>query len=285
MKKEKNTEEILNEIKLMMNYDLSKTLNENIMILKEQNYYPKQPASDRVASMNRAQRQSVGLDKPAQYKVTSKEDDNTIINFFKENEDILLQIGASIAVGIATGGQSLLVQALAQAAVQLPFSIQQLREGDSVGAVISLAIACLPIVGRYVGRTIPYATLKNIETKLPQLASAKTADEAVAVINQFQPEEKKLIAKVMTMPKEFENVIGKSIKKGIDSAVKKGELEIPKLTFKEQAWWKQMGVELPAAFGMAGGGEYFKLDPFGNKEDLTKSIQNTNPEFKDGVDF
>lgn len=166
----------------------------------------------------------------------------TIIEFFDEYGEIILQVVLSIAVGIATMGQSLWIQALAEFAVNAAFAAKQLLiDKNSFGAALSLIIAVVPFgsIGLRYGFGQSFKALNKYG---PELAKAKTLKEAQDIIAGFSESEQILIKKALSLP---ENTLKQAMEEGTMKIFTKGikdkTIDIAKIPFLEKTeLWQSM---------------------------------------------
>ena len=170
-------------------------------------------------------------------------------NWFEENWAILAQLAASLAVGIATAGQSLVAQAMAQLAVDLVFTTKQLVEGDNVGALMTFIIGLAPVIGRLskFGTKVPLQFLKKYGTELSKMNDPKTVS---LFYNSLKGEEKLLMTRLIEQtPAELKKMADEGFTNALKKAVKDGTIDLEKIPQSQRLWWKQNIVELGSGLG------------------------------------
>ena len=170
-------------------------------------------------------------------------------NWFEENWALLAQIAVSIAVGIATAGQSLVAQAMAQLAVDLVFTTKQLVEGDNVGALMTFIIGLAPVIGRLskFGTKVPLQFLKKYGTELSKMNDPKTVS---LFYNSLKGEEKLLMTRLIEQtPAELKKMADEGFTNALKKAVKDGTIDLEKIPQSQRLWWKQNIVELGSGLG------------------------------------
>lgn len=219
---------------------------------------------------------------------------NDIYQIIKDNPGTS-QVVASVLVGLMTGGSTLVVQALAQMAVQIPFVIEDLKKGNNVGAAIGVLISALPLASRVfkIGLGANFKALENLGKKevLDKLFKAKTSEQVANVIKSSFPdgevEEAFLNRLLRQTPGELKKIIKTGIDQSLKDGIENGTIKLAKIPFKEQIWWKQMGFELPTASTLSGGNYVYQNSKDFNMMDISntvlnnvekmKKIQETNP--------
>lgn len=170
-------------------------------------------------------------------------------NWFEENWQLLAQIAATIAVGIATGGQSLVVQALAQLGVDLVFTVKQLAEGDSVGALMTFIIGLTPVIGRLskFGTKVPLQFLSKYGNELSKIKDPKTLS---IFYNSLKGEEKLLMTRLIEQtPAELKKMADEGFANAMKKAVKDKTINLEKIPQSQRLWWKQFVVEPSVGVG------------------------------------
>jgi hypothetical protein len=172
-------------------------------------------------------------------------------NWFEENWEILAQIAATLAVGIATGGQSLVVQALAQLGVDLVFTAKQLSEGDSVGALMTFILGLTPVIGRLskFGTTAPLKFLSKYGTELSKIKDPKTLS---LFYESLKGEEKILMSRLIKQtPAELKKMADEGFSNAMKKAIKDKTIKLENIPQSQRLWWRQFIVEPSAGMGAA----------------------------------
>lgn len=185
-----------------------------------------------------------------------------IVNFISEWGLTIAQVVASLGVAFATGGTSLMYQALAQVIVSIPFAAIEFGKGDNFGGTLSLVLAAIPVASSAAkfGIKSNMAVLKDGGAKLiKDLATLKTAAQVKRFYNALPAgsNERLILTKLLKQtPKELEDVIGEAAIKGFKKGVANGKIVLEKIPFKQLYWWKDLllngvgGVGLQYAAGM-----------------------------------
>jgi hypothetical protein len=180
-----------------------------------------------------------------------------VVNFISDWGLTITQIAASIGVAFATGGSSLLFQALAQVIVTAPFAAIEFSEGDNFGGTLSLVLAAIPVASSAAkfGVKSNMAALKGGGTKLiKDLATLKTAAQVKRFYNALPTgsNERLILTKLLKQtPKELENVIGEVTIQGFKKGVANGKIVLEKIPFKQLYWWKDLLLNGVGGFGFA----------------------------------
>ena len=197
-------------------------------------------------------------------KVEDMPDENLVFKegFWDKWGQLIIQLALSIAVAIATGGESLIVQCMAQLAVQVPFSIKDFAEGHTWSAILSMAICFLPLGGKALGLGTRYNTkvLGQIGT---ELKTAQTIEEVEQVL--IRAEAKGILDNTTKValsrffkqtPQEFEKLIGEGLMETFKMGVKEGTIVLEKIPFRQLKWWKHLLIEGGVGLASLGGAQY-----------------------------
>jgi hypothetical protein len=160
-----------------------------------------------------------------------------VLGFLDEWGETILQVVASIGIGIATGGASLLVQAIAQVSVGAVFAAKQyFVDKDSVGAGLSLVLSIIPVSG--VAARMGFGqSFKALQKYIPKLANAKDVGAVNKIVAKMLPEEQVLIKKAMRLPKgTLTNVLNDGTAKMIVDGIKNKTINVSGIPFKQKTW-------------------------------------------------
>jgi hypothetical protein len=183
------------------------------------------------------------------------------LTWSKENWPLIAEVLVSIAVGIATGGASLLAQALIQAGVSLAFAggvyyFSERTAEDQAGLAMGIAIAALPFIPAAINKFGLKGPLSGLAKYGDDLSRATTEDEIATIIARF-PEAEQLIIKTAfkEIPKyEFEKVIANKAAQGFAKQVRSGKIDLGKLPAHKLKWWQELLIEgggaIPVSVGV-----------------------------------
>ena len=183
----------------------------------------------------------------------------TIIEFFDEYGEIILQVVLSVAISIATFGQSLWIQALAEFALNAAFAAKQLLvDKNNFGAALSLIIAVVPFgsIGLRYGFGQSFKALSKYG---PELAKAKDLKQAQNIISGFSETEQILIKKALSLPeKTLKQAMEEGTMKIFTEGIKNKTIDIAKIPFTQRtALWQSM-FDLIGMGGVAFAGIKYK---------------------------
>jgi hypothetical protein len=207
-----------------------------------------------------------------------------VLNFVDEWGMTIAQVGLSIAVGFATGGSSLFVQAIAQVAVSIPFAAIDFSKGDNFGGTLSLVLATIPVVNAATkfGVSGPLKALKNGgKDFIQRLSTLKTEEQVRRFYNVLPSDsgEKLILTRLLKQtPKELENVIGTAAIEGFKKGVANGTIVLEKIPFKQLYWWKDLLVNGVGMLGLGTGAQiakqkYDENESIKQKEELINIIK------------
>lgn len=167
-----------------------------------------------------------------------------VLDWIVDNWEIIAQVAASIAVGIATGGQSLWIQALAQFGVDVTFAAKQFFiNKDTPGAVISLIMGLIPLSGRALKYGVKDVN-KFLKTyglqlsKVDNLVSFKKFWETLDPPNQLL-----LYRALKQTPAELKKMTSIATANVFKEAIEKGTIQVQKIPLKNLLWIKEVFVE------------------------------------------
>jgi hypothetical protein len=168
-----------------------------------------------------------------------------ILEFLNEHGEIIAQITLSIAAAMATGGMSIIAQCVAQAAVQVPFAIEDISKGNKIGAIMSLAICFLPFGGKLlkIGTKYNATILKQLEEPLNKCTTIEEVQNVIKNAKLDQPTEVVLSRLVKQTPEEFGKLIASGLIEGFKNGVKNGTIILEKIPSGQLMWWKKLLIE------------------------------------------
>ena len=186
-----------------------------------------------------------------------------VLEFLDEHGELILQICGSLLAAFITAGESLFIQCIAQAAVQIPFSIKDALEGKKVGAVISFALCFLPYAGkaaRFIGTKFNRQILNSLSK---ELSVCKSIDEIKAVINnakiagKLDKDTELILSRLIKQtPEELGKIIGTPIIEGFKKGVKNGSIVLSKIPSGQLLWWKKALLEGGSGLSLMVGSAY-----------------------------
>ena len=183
------------------------------------------------------------------------------LTWAKENWPLIAEVLVSIVVGIATGGASLLAQALIQAGISLAFAggvyyFSDRTAEDQRGLATGIAIAALPFIPAAINKFGLKGPLSGLAKYGDDLSRATSEDEIATIIARF-PEPEQLIIKTAfkEIPKyEFEKVIANKAAQGFAAQVRAGKIDLGKLPAHRLRWWQELLIEgggaIPVSIGV-----------------------------------
>lgn len=205
----------------------------------------------------------------------------SFIKWFDENKWLIAEVVASIIVGIATGGASLIVQALIQAGISIAFAatvyaLSDKTSEDKEGLAVGLAIAALPFIPAAINKFGLKGPISGLVKYGDELAKAGSQDEIANIIAKF-PETEQLIIKTAfkEIPKyEFEKVIANKAARGFAAEVRAGKIDLGKLPAHRLRFWQELLIEgggsIPVSVGV--GYVYRTIEQRKNAEKQVKIV-------------
>lgn len=169
----------------------------------------------------------------------------------------LTELSASLIIGVLTGGQSLVVQAMWQAGVGGLFAIPQAIQGDWTGFALALAMSSVPVGTRLAGWGVkkPLNFVKKYGNEMAQLNNLTEVNRWVNAKIAANPDNARLILKaVMQIPGEVKLTMKQNLGKAFIKAVEEGSINLGKLTFREKAWWRILLIDGGLQFAVGAGG-------------------------------
>ena len=198
------------------------------------------------------------------YKTPNPRDFMSSFEIFMEDWGLFTQIVLSIvasaaieyfSVGMGTPLASrILYQVLAELAINLPYSAYEIKQGEDPAISVSLAIffSLLPF-----SELAPFLRGINGATKETAMSIAqkiankeiKTSDELMEFYRTDLDEiEKQVFSRVMKQdPEIFKKALQDNTQE-ITKQILKDPTQLQKIAFKDQKWWKNVGVQLLGAF-------------------------------------
>jgi hypothetical protein len=175
-----------------------------------------------------------------------------VLEFLNEHGQLIAQITLSIAAAMATGGMSLTIQCIAQAAVQIPFSIIDFKEGRNIGGVMSLAICFLPLAGRAlsIGTKFNMKVMNQLANDIKPCTTIQEIENVIKNAKLDKASEVVLSRILKQTPEEFGKLIGTGLLKGFQEGVKNGTIVLEKIPSGQLMWWKRLLIE--GGTGMVG---------------------------------
>jgi len=175
--------------------------------------------------------------------------------WWADNWDLVLTVVASAVAGLLTGGMSIWAQAAWQAvagvgAATISHFVTDADKRDNVGYGINIILSFVPFTSSAlkIGVRTPLKSLPKIASKLN---GATTMDEVFNLIKRLDPPDQILATRmIQQVPKEFNREFKTTMMEGFVKAVRKGDIVLSKIPFKERMWWKQMSVELGLQLGL-----------------------------------
>lgn len=186
--------------------------------------------------------------KPENYIHTSLT--TSTVSWVKDNWPLIAEVILSTVVGIATGGSSLMAQALWQAGISAGFAIgvyafSKKTDEDKRGLATGLIIATLPFIPAIVNKFNLKGPLKGLAKYGDELANATTEDEIATIIAKFPEAEQTIIKTAFKeVPKyEFEKIIANNAARGFAKLVRTGKIDLGKLPAHKLKFWQELLIE------------------------------------------
>ncbi len=207
------------------------------------------------------------------------------LNWLSENWLLVAEVVASIAVGIATGGASFIVQALAQVGVGLTFAgvgyaLSDKEYKDKMGLAIGVAIAFIPFASSFANKRLLGPAYEALTKYSDDFAKATTKEEVEAVFEMVAKNDPAALdvlkAAFKEIPKsEFESIIKTKLVQGFSESVRLGKIDLNQLRGYRLKWWKEALLEGGAAFpvGITTGWAYGSLtEEERDREEIAKFL-------------
>ncbi len=203
--------------------------------------------------------------------------------WWADNWDLVLTIVASAVAGLLTGGMSIWAQAAWQAvagvgAATFSHLMTDPKDRDNVGYSINIILSFVPFMSAAgkIGVKAPLAGLPKIA---PKLNKATSMDEVFQAIKDLPGPEQILATRmIQQVPKEFNREFKTTMMEGFVKAVRKGDIVLSKIPFKERMWWKQMAAELGVQLSL---GTVLNLPPMRTLlEKMIEQATNTKEELE-----
>ena len=203
--------------------------------------------------------------------------------WWADNWDLVLTIVASAVAGLLTGGMSIWAQAAWQAvagvgAATFSHLMTDPEDRDNVGYSINIILSFVPFMSA-AGKIGVKAPLVGLSKIAPKLNKATSMDEVFAAIKELpKPEQILATRMIQQVPKEFNREFKTKMMEGFVKAVRKGDIVLSKIPFKERMWWKQMAAELGVQLSL---GTVLNLPPMRTLlEKMIEQATNTKEELE-----
>jgi hypothetical protein len=174
-----------------------------------------------------------------------------------KNWQLVAEVVIGVLAAILSGGMSLMVQAAIQLAIGVAFSIDDIVDGDYLGAIISIVVGAIPF--GFIGAKFGVKNVnKFLKTYGPKLKNVKTADEFLPIWKEMSDPDKLLLTKAFQQtPGELKQATNKMLYQTIKTAEKEGSIVLKKIPIAQRTQWKDAfvvgGTQLAAGYGLSKG--------------------------------
>ena len=216
------------------------------------------------------------------YKTPNPEDFKSWGEKFMDKWGVVFQIVGSIAISIiiekftlglgAPLSMRILAQVLGELAVNIPFSIYEIKQGEDITTSMGLALvfSLLPLTDFFPFMRVIKGANKEVAESIAEKASKaelKNADDVTKFYEDVLDEpEKYLFSQVMkTDPTEFKKIMEEGLNKLLTQGLTDKSI-LKKIALIDQKWWKGAGVQLSSAILLVLGVAFFGPDSFSEQE-------------------
>ena len=166
----------------------------------------------------------------------------------------------------------ILAQVLGELAVNIPFSIYEIKQGEDITTSMGLALvfSLLPLTDFFPFMRVIKGANKEVAESIAEKASKaelKNADDVTKFYEDVLDEpEKYLFSQVMkTDPTEFKKIMEEGLNKLLTQGLTDKSI-LKKIALIDQKWWKGAGVQLSSAILLVLGVAFFGPDSFSEQE-------------------
>lgn len=169
---------------------------------------------------------------------------------------IVGSVVALAAISYFTGGMALPVayrlglEILVEAAINIPVALYEYKKGNEASGNLSLMFSLLPLIQLPPLKGISKETLESISQKLSQTTIESGSDVAKFYDEALTETEKYAFSRVM---KQDPYYLKKMLDKEVYNLIKLKSADknfLKKILFKNQNWWKELGLQFPAAIAL-----------------------------------
>lgn len=169
---------------------------------------------------------------------------------------IVGSVVALAAISYFTGGMALPVayrlglEILVEAAINIPVALYEYKKGNEASGNLSLMFSLLPLIQLPPLKGISKETLESISQKLSQTTIESGSDVAKFYDEALSETEKYAFSRVM---KQDPYYLKKMLDKEVYNLIKLKSADknfLKKILFKNQNWWKELGLQFPAAIAL-----------------------------------
>lgn len=169
---------------------------------------------------------------------------------------IVGSVVALAAISYFTGGMALPVayrlglEILVEAAINIPVALYEYKKGNEASGNLSLMFTLLPLIQLPALKGISKETLESISQKLSQATIESGSDVANFYDEVLTETEKYAFSRVM---KQDPYYLKKILDKEVYNLIKLKSTDknfLKKILFKDQNWWKELGLQFPAAIAL-----------------------------------
>lgn len=179
-----------------------------------------------------------------------------------EKYGLYIQIAASLIAAILTAGQSVWIQLAIQAGIDLLAASWQYFEGkDTMGAAISLILACIPFSSKFF--RIGHISNEVLSKLIGKFSSVTTKEELEAVYKTLTKEELIAFNKVFSNQKEeLVKETSKILYNNIKQAISDGTIDLAKIPVGQRQQVRDLLYQLGMSAGVvvgAAGKQYYDV--------------------------
>lgn len=179
--------------------------------------------------------------------------------WFDKYGSVFQIVGSVVALAVVsyfTGGMALPVayrlglEILVEAAINIPVALYEYKKGNEASGNLSLMFSLLPLIQLPPLKGISKETLESISQKLSQTTIESGSDVAKFYDEALTETEKYAFSRVM---KQDPYYLKKMLDKEVYNLIKSKSTDknfLKKILFKDQNWWKELGLQFPAAIAL-----------------------------------
>ena len=179
--------------------------------------------------------------------------------WFDKYGSVFQIVGSVVALAVVsyfTGGMALPVayrlglEILVEAAINIPVALYEYKKGNEASGNLSLMFSLLPLIQLPPLKGISKETLESISQKLSQTTIESGSDVAKFYDEALSETEKYAFSRVM---KQDPYYLKKMLDKEVYNLIKLKSADknfLKKILFKNQNWWKELGLQFPAAIAL-----------------------------------
>lgn len=169
---------------------------------------------------------------------------------------IVGSVVALAAISYFTGGMALPVayrlglEILVEAAINIPVALYEYKKGNEASGNLSLMFTLLPLIQLPPLKGISKETLESISQKLSERTIKSGTDVAKFYDEALTETEKYAFSRVM---KQDPYYLKKMLDKEVYNLIRLKSADrnfLKKILFKDQNWWKELGLQFPSAIAL-----------------------------------